>query len=81
MSLQWGAWAGSGMAAQEGALLSRLARLGMGAIQPIQGLQTLQHCIQGTKLLYIASVDVQSLHPALAALQCCTFFIHREPGH
>ncbi len=47
VSLQWGAWGGSGMATQEGPLLSRLARLGMGAIQPVQGLQTLQHVLQG----------------------------------
>ena len=47
MSLQWGAWAGSGMAAQEGPLLSRLARLGMGAIDPAQGLTALQAAMQG----------------------------------
>ena len=35
------------MAAQEGPLLARLARLGMGAIQPVQGLTTLQCCLQG----------------------------------
>ena len=42
VSLQWGAWAGSGMAAQEGPLLARLARLGMGAVDPAQGLTALQ---------------------------------------
>ena len=47
VSLQWGAWGGLGMAAQEGPLLARLARLGMGAIQPVQGLTTLQRCLQG----------------------------------
>lgn len=35
------------MAAQEGPLLARLARLGMGAIQPVQGLRTLQYITQG----------------------------------
>jgi len=48
VSLQWGAWGGMGMAAQEGPLLARLARLGMGAIQPVQGLTTLQRFLQGT---------------------------------
>lgn len=49
MSLQWGAWGGSGMAAQEGPLLARLARLGMGAIRPVQGLAALQNAVQGTQ--------------------------------
>lgn len=47
VSLQWGAWGGLGMAAEEGPLLVRLARLGMGAIQPVQGLHTLQTVVQG----------------------------------
>ena len=40
VSMQWGAWGGAGMA--EGPVLARLARLGMGAVQPAQGLAALQ---------------------------------------
>ena len=52
VSLQWGAWAGSGMAAQEGPLLARLARLGMGAVDPAQGLTALQAAMQGMLMSY-----------------------------
>ena len=56
VSLQWGAWGGLGMATQEGPLLSRLARLGMGALQPVQGLATLQHVIQGAPRMALSPV-------------------------
>ena len=52
MSLQWGAWAGSGMAAQDGPLLARLARLGMGALDPTQGLTALQAAMRGMLMSY-----------------------------
>ena len=44
VSMQWGAWGAAGMA--EGPVLTRLARLGMGAVQPAQGLAALQHVLQ-----------------------------------
>lgn len=37
-SLQWGAWAGGGMAARDAATSARLQRLGLGLITPHQGL-------------------------------------------
>ena len=58
VSLQWGAWGGSGMAAEEGPLLSRLARLGMGAIQPVQGLHTLQTVVQGTARMAVPPMEI-----------------------
>ena len=73
VSLQWGAWGGSGMAAQDGPLLARLARLGMGAIQPVQGLRTLQHIVQGAARIRLSPMkDCKSciLHPASVNLQC-----------
>ena len=45
VSLQWGPWAGSGMAAAEGPVLARLARLGLGAVQPQQGITALQRIL------------------------------------
>lgn len=41
-SLQWGAWAGAGMAARNTATAKRVTRLGMGVILPAVGLATLQ---------------------------------------
>lgn len=46
-SLQWGAWSGSGMAAQTAGTEARLRELGLGLIEPAQGLRALDavlHC-------------------------------------
>jgi len=40
-SIQWGAWAGSGMAAGDQAVLHAVERQGMGLVQPTQGLLAL----------------------------------------
>lgn len=40
-SLQWGAWAGAGMAAQDASTAARITRLGMSLITPHQGLVVL----------------------------------------
>ena len=40
-SLQWGAWAGVGMAASDASLLTKLRRQGYGVIQPVAGLKAL----------------------------------------
>jgi hypothetical protein len=42
VSVQWGAWAGAGMAARDPQTAARLARLGMGLIAPQQGLAALE---------------------------------------
>lgn len=42
ISIQWGAWAGVGLAAQRTAVLARIERSGMGVLQPAQGLTLLQ---------------------------------------
>ena len=39
-SMQWGAWAGAGMAASN-AMRLHLERVGMGAVQPVAGLTAL----------------------------------------
>lgn len=38
---QWGAWAGTGMAAQNATLQQHLERVGMGLVPPARGLQVL----------------------------------------
>ena len=46
-SLQWGAWAGAGMATVQPQLLARLQRQGYGAVLPEEGLSTLQLVLSG----------------------------------
>ncbi len=41
-SVQWGAWAGAGMAAQDARTAARIERMGMGMMQPAQGLAALE---------------------------------------
>ena len=45
-SVQWGAWAGAGMAAQNAATAMRIRGLGLGLIQPAQGLRALDAVLQ-----------------------------------
>jgi len=45
VSVQWGAWAGGGMAANDASTAARVARLGMNLIQPQQGLQVFQQAM------------------------------------
>lgn len=47
VSIQWGAWAGGGMAARDAATSARLQRLGLGLITPHQGLRALAGILQG----------------------------------
>ncbi len=44
-SVQWGPWAGAGMAALSTALAKRLARLGLRLISPWSGLNALGACL------------------------------------
>jgi len=44
-SIQWGAWAGAGMAAQDHTTALRVERLGMGMVQPTQGLKVLERAL------------------------------------
>jgi len=47
-SVQWGAWAGAGMAAQDRSTAARLERLGMGLIRINVGLSTLEAALSGS---------------------------------
>jgi acyl carrier protein len=42
VSIQWGAWAGSGMASQDPATLRAVERLGMGMVEPSEGMAALR---------------------------------------
>jgi acyl transferase domain-containing protein/NADPH:quinone reductase-like Zn-dependent oxidoreductase/acyl carrier protein len=45
VSVQWGAWAGAGMAAADASTAARVARSGMALLQPAQGLAALEAAI------------------------------------
>jgi NADP-dependent 3-hydroxy acid dehydrogenase YdfG len=46
VSVQWGAWAGAGMAAQDAQTAARVERMGMAMIQPQRGLAALSDALQ-----------------------------------
>ena len=50
-SIQWGPWAGSGMAAAQQGTPARLATLGLGLIEPLVGLRALQQSLITTPTL------------------------------
>lgn len=53
ISIQWGAWAGTGMAAHDHAILARLHRVGLGAIRPADGLAALHTALTGLVSSYV----------------------------
>ena len=48
ISIQWGAWAGVGLAAQRSTVLARIERSGMGVLKPAHGLSLLQALLSTT---------------------------------
>ena len=46
-SVQWGAWGGGGMALRVAGFLERMARLGLGVVQPAAGLAALAQVLAG----------------------------------
>ena len=61
-SVQWGPWAGAGMASQHGGTAARLQRAGMGLVSPSQGLLALGSVLG-------APARLQSRGPVQAALK------------
>ena len=53
LSVQWGAWAGGGMAAQDRSVVLRVERLGMGMVTPVSGISALEAML-GTSSLGIS---------------------------
>ena len=78
MSVNWGAWAGSGMAAKAG--VERMARLGFGAVDPYAGMAAIGSILAGlgseTVPQLLASVFYwdRSTPDFLIALQCTYTF-------
>ena len=46
-SIQWGPWAGVGMAHANAALLARIEKSGLGLVVPHRGLEALQEVLSG----------------------------------
>ena len=74
-SVQWGAWAGAGMAASNATTAVRLQRLGLGLLSPEQGLQALDSilsCSQSASVQAAAVFDwgtlLRSVHPSSRAM-------------
>ena len=59
VSVQWGAWLGGGMA--DGALAARLDRIGLGALQPNEGLSALGSLMLGFDGACGQYVDIRSV--------------------
>ena len=63
--MQWGAWAGVGMAAASPLALARIARSGMGVIAPAAGLAALQATLSGFEALpWRGSAGLAAQRPA-----------------
>ncbi len=62
VSVQWGAWAGGGMAAADVQTAARAARVGLGLLQPFDALSVLEVVLSGAvPLLAALPVDWQTL--------------------
>ena len=46
-AVQWGAWGGSGMAVRTPGFMERMARMGLGTVQPFHGVSVLAQLLQG----------------------------------
>ena len=45
-AVQWGAWGGQGMAVRTPGFMERMARMGLGIVQPLQGVAVLARLLQ-----------------------------------
>lgn len=54
-SVQWGAWAGAGMAAHDRSTAMRVQRLGMGMVQPVSGLEIMQYILSSSSPRHLVS--------------------------
>ena len=56
VAIQWGAWAGGGMAMQDASTVRRLERNGFGLIQPLGGISALESLLGGSLAHSVAAV-------------------------
>ena len=57
-SVQWGAWAGAGMASNDASTQMRVERTGMGLLEPSQGLEVLGGIILSSRYEAVTAVNV-----------------------
>lgn len=60
-SIQWGAWAGGGMAVQDAGTAARIGRLGMAMLTPQQGLAALQGILAQSSTASSASATLAAV--------------------
>ena len=85
VSVNWGAWAGSGMAEKAG--IERMERLGFGALQPVAGLAALGRLLASlvsradrTAPMLMASVILWDRSEALPVMTTHPVHPHQLPG-
>ena len=61
-SIQWGAWAGVGMAAADATILRTLTRQGYGALLPASGLSALHTVLRAGSILLDGNVMISSFN-------------------
>jgi acyl transferase domain-containing protein/aryl carrier-like protein len=66
LSLNWGPWAGDGMATEE--FRAWIRRLGVGSLRPVEALEALGHLLMGDRAqVTVAQVDWQAFKPVFGA--------------
>lgn len=70
-SVQWGAWGGVGMVATSAAVLSRMARAGIGTVQPATGLTALSSVLFGRSTPALVSVWWYTLVDGVSEMNRC----------
>ncbi|GLI63380.1 hypothetical protein VaNZ11_006292, partial [Volvox africanus] len=83
VSVQWGAWAGGGMAAQDAQTAGRVERMGMSLIRPQQGLAALEGVL--SSMIISSSASILTGSPALESVIAANpfrwpEFLRRLPG-
>ena len=80
-SVQWGAWGGSGMALRVAGFMERMARLGLGVVQPAAGLAALAQVLAGAlrpspaqRALFVGA------HPTQSCCSCPSLHLVAGPG-
>ena len=70
-AVQWGAWGGSGMAVRTPGFMERMARMGLGIVQPYQGVAVLAQLLQAAWAPLGSPLVQLALHVGELVPRCC----------
>ena len=76
VAVQWGAWAGGGMAARDSGTVRRLARMGLGALEPEVGLAALEGVLATQ-----CKTDLAASQVAISMMNWEAFVLTAGPAH